>query len=190
MDSTGAVALSTTVGGSSGVYFALDAAGNAYVTLVTNKLYAVKNSLATCGFDPSVVPPGYAELLTVAAPDGSILRPPTSQAAIIWALRLLPRVRIQPYLLRLRPAPVSRPHKLVRFRRGPPAAFSCRASPLMPARRLTLWPVWAIRRAWQPARSRLERSSRCLETGSGLSRGYRRKPPRRPPTPPMRQMWK
>ena len=74
MDSTGAVTLSTTVGGSSGVYFALDAAGNAYVTLVTNKLYAVKNSLATCGFDPSVAPPGYAELLTVAAPDGSILQ--------------------------------------------------------------------------------------------------------------------
>jgi uncharacterized protein (TIGR03437 family) len=73
-DSTGAVTLSTTVGGSSGVQFALDAAGNAYVTVVTNELYAVKNSLATCGFDPSVAPPGYAELLTVAAPDGSILQ--------------------------------------------------------------------------------------------------------------------
>jgi uncharacterized protein (TIGR03437 family) len=74
MDSTGAVTLSTTVGGSSGVQFALDAAGNAYVTVVTNQLYAVKNSLATCGFDPSAAPPGYAELLTVAAPNGSILQ--------------------------------------------------------------------------------------------------------------------
>jgi uncharacterized protein (TIGR03437 family) len=37
-------------------------------------LYAVKNSLAACGFDPSTAPPGYAELLTVAAPDGSILQ--------------------------------------------------------------------------------------------------------------------
>jgi uncharacterized protein (TIGR03437 family) len=73
MDSAGAVTLSTTVGGR-GVQFALDAAGNAYVAVVTNKLYAVKNTLATCGFDPSTAPPGYAELLTVVAPDGSILQ--------------------------------------------------------------------------------------------------------------------
>jgi uncharacterized protein (TIGR03437 family) len=79
INSTGAVTLSTTVGGSSGVQFALDAAGNAYVTVSTNKLYAVHNSLATCGFGPSAAPPGYvvsgyAQLLTVAAPDGSILQ--------------------------------------------------------------------------------------------------------------------
>ena len=74
MDSTGAVTLSTTVGGPSAVQFALDAAGNAYVTVVTNKLYPVKNSLATCGFDPATAPPGYAQLLTVAAPDGSIMQ--------------------------------------------------------------------------------------------------------------------
>jgi uncharacterized protein (TIGR03437 family) len=74
IDSTGAVTLTTIVGGGSGVQFALDAAGNAYVTVSTNKLYAVRNSLATCGFDPSTSPPRYAELLTVAAPDGSILQ--------------------------------------------------------------------------------------------------------------------
>jgi len=74
IDSTGAVTLSTTVGGASSGQFALDAAGNAYVTVATNKLYAVRNSLATCGFDPSTGPPGWAELLTVAAPDGSILQ--------------------------------------------------------------------------------------------------------------------
>jgi uncharacterized protein (TIGR03437 family) len=79
VDSTGAVTLSTVIGGPSGSQFALDAAGNAYVTVVTNKLYAVRNSLATCGFEPSAAPPGYvvlgyAELLAVAAPDGSILQ--------------------------------------------------------------------------------------------------------------------
>ena len=74
VDSTGAVTLSTTVGGSAGGQFALDAAGNAYVTAASNKLYPVTNSLATCGFDPSTVPLGYAELLIVAAPDGSILQ--------------------------------------------------------------------------------------------------------------------
>ena len=72
IDSTGAVALSTTVGGSGSVQFALDAAGNAYVAVSTNHLNPVKNSLATCGFDPSTTPPAYAELLTVVAPDGSI----------------------------------------------------------------------------------------------------------------------
>ena len=74
VDSTGAVTLSTTVSVPSGGQFALDAAGNAYVTAVSNKLYPVKNSLAACGFDPSTAPPGYAELLSVAAPDGSILQ--------------------------------------------------------------------------------------------------------------------
>ena len=74
MDSSGAVTLSTTAGGHAGTNFALDSTGNAYVTVVTNKLYAVKNTLATCGFDPSTMPPGYEELLTVVAPDGSLLQ--------------------------------------------------------------------------------------------------------------------
>jgi len=71
VNSAGVVTLSTTVGGSN---FALDAAGNAYVTVTTSKLYAVRNSLATCGFNPSAAPPGWAEMLTVVAPDGSILQ--------------------------------------------------------------------------------------------------------------------
>ncbi len=73
VDSTGAVTAKTTVGGPA-VSFALDAAGNAYVAVVSNQLYPVRNSLATCRFDPSTTLSGYSELLTVIAPDGSILQ--------------------------------------------------------------------------------------------------------------------
>jgi uncharacterized protein (TIGR03437 family) len=73
IDSTGAVTLKTSVAGAT-VAFALDAAGNAYVAAVTNQLYPVKNSLATCRFDPATTLSSYSELLNVIAPDGSILQ--------------------------------------------------------------------------------------------------------------------
>jgi uncharacterized protein (TIGR03437 family) len=73
IDSNGAVAVKTTVAGPA-VAFALDAAGNAYVAAVTNQLYAVKNSLAACRFDPATNLTSYSELLNVIAPDGSILQ--------------------------------------------------------------------------------------------------------------------
>ena len=72
LDSTGTVTLRTAVGAATS--FALDAAGNAYIAMVSNRLYPVKNSLATCRFDRSVTLPAYAELLTVIAPDGSVLQ--------------------------------------------------------------------------------------------------------------------
>ena len=51
MDSSGAVTLSTTAPGQvgRGQGFALDAAGNAYITGDRIEVYPVKNSLATCG---------------------------------------------------------------------------------------------------------------------------------------------
>lgn len=70
IDSTGAVAVSTATGGNTA--FALDSAGNAYVTVVTNHMVPVKNSLATCAIDLSSPAPGYSQLLSVVAPDGSI----------------------------------------------------------------------------------------------------------------------
>jgi len=73
IDSTGAATLKTTVTGAA-VAFALDAAGNAYVAAVTNQLYPVKNSLATCRFDPATTLSSYSELLNVIAPDGTILQ--------------------------------------------------------------------------------------------------------------------
>ncbi|MDP9171579.1 MAG: hypothetical protein M3N54_13250 [Acidobacteriota bacterium] len=73
IDSNGAVAVKTTVPGPA-VAFALDAAGNAYVAAVTNQLYPVRNSLATCGFDPATTLTSYSELLNVIAPDGSLLQ--------------------------------------------------------------------------------------------------------------------
>ena len=73
IDANGAVTVKTTVGGPV-VAFALDAAGNAYVTAVTNQLYPVRNSLATCGFDPATTLTSYSELLNVIGPDGSILQ--------------------------------------------------------------------------------------------------------------------
>jgi uncharacterized protein (TIGR03437 family) len=73
IDSTGAVTLSTTLSGQ-GSRFALDALGNAYVTAGATRLFAVRNSLATCGFDFSSDPAGNTELLTVIAADGEILQ--------------------------------------------------------------------------------------------------------------------
>ena len=73
IDSNGAVTVKTTVAGPA-VAFALDAAGNAYVAAVTNQLYPVRNSLATCGFDPATTLTSYSELLNVIAPDGSVLQ--------------------------------------------------------------------------------------------------------------------
>jgi uncharacterized protein (TIGR03437 family) len=73
IDSSGAVTLETTVAGAA-VAFALDAAGNAYVAAASNQLYPVKNSLATCLFDPATTLTSYSELLNVIAPDGSILQ--------------------------------------------------------------------------------------------------------------------
>jgi len=73
IDASGAVTLETTVPGAA-VAFSLDAAGNAYVAAVTNQLYPVKNSLATCLFDPATTLTSYSELLNVIAPDGSILQ--------------------------------------------------------------------------------------------------------------------
>jgi uncharacterized protein (TIGR03437 family) len=73
IDSSGAVTLQTTVPGPA-VAFALDAAGNAYVVAASNQLYPVKNSLATCLFDPATPLTSYSELLNVVAPDGSILQ--------------------------------------------------------------------------------------------------------------------
>ena len=73
IDSTGAATLKATVAGAA-VAFALDAAGDAYVAAVTNQIYPVKNSLATCHFDAATTPTSYSELLNVIAPDGSILQ--------------------------------------------------------------------------------------------------------------------
>ena len=73
IDSNGAVTTKSTVVGPA-VAFALDGAGNAYVTAVTNQLYPVKNSLATCRFDPATTLTSYSELLNVIAPDGSLLQ--------------------------------------------------------------------------------------------------------------------
>ena len=73
IDAAGAVTGKTVVGGPA-VSFALDAAGNAYLAVVTNQLYPVLHSLATCPFSVATVPPDYAQLLTVIAPDGSLLQ--------------------------------------------------------------------------------------------------------------------
>jgi hypothetical protein len=73
INSNGAVTVTTTVAGPV-VSFALDAAGNAYVAAVSNQLYPVKNSLATCLFDPATSLTSYSELLNVIAPDGSTLQ--------------------------------------------------------------------------------------------------------------------
>ena len=73
IDSSGAATLETTVPGTA-VAFSLDAAGNAYVAAASNQLYPVKNSLATCLFDPATTLTRYSELLNVIAPDGSILQ--------------------------------------------------------------------------------------------------------------------
>ena len=73
IDSTGVVTLETTVPGVA-VAFALDAAGNAYVVAVSNTLYPVKNSLATCRFDPAITLTSFSQLLNVIAPDGSVLQ--------------------------------------------------------------------------------------------------------------------
>jgi uncharacterized protein (TIGR03437 family) len=68
-DSTGTITLSTTIPGELGVGqgFALDAAGNAYITGEKSEVYPVKNSVATCGSTA-------ADLLSVFAPDGSLLQ--------------------------------------------------------------------------------------------------------------------
>jgi len=73
IDSTGAVTSKTTVAGPA-VAFALDAAGNAWIAAVTNQIYPVKNSLATCRPSAATMAPNYSELLNVIAPDGSILQ--------------------------------------------------------------------------------------------------------------------
>src|ERR1035437_746472 len=68
-DSTGFISLSTTIPGELGVGqgFALDAAGNAYITGEKSEVYPVKNSIATCAWNA-------ADLLSVFAPDGSLLQ--------------------------------------------------------------------------------------------------------------------
>jgi uncharacterized protein (TIGR03437 family) len=68
-DSTGTITLSTTIPNELGVGqgFALDAAGNAYLTGGSSGVYPVKNSIATCGLTA-------ADLLSVFAPDGSLLQ--------------------------------------------------------------------------------------------------------------------
>lgn len=71
IDSTGAITLSTTVPGGP-EYFALDAAGNAYLTGRTTSLFQVTNSLTTCGWNASAAPGDAAGFLTVVAPDGSV----------------------------------------------------------------------------------------------------------------------
>jgi uncharacterized protein (TIGR03437 family) len=73
IDASGAATLETTVPGAA-VAFSLDAAGNAYVMAASNQLYPVKNSLATCLFDPATTLTSYSELLNVIAPDGTILQ--------------------------------------------------------------------------------------------------------------------
>jgi uncharacterized protein (TIGR03437 family) len=75
VDATGAVTVSTAVAGGAG--FALDAAGNAYITGVTTQLRPVKSSLATCGWNADTFPepsPETANWLSVVAPDGSLLQ--------------------------------------------------------------------------------------------------------------------
>jgi uncharacterized protein (TIGR03437 family) len=72
-DATGAVTLKTVVP-SATANFALDAAGNAYVTAVSNQIYPVKNNLATCRFDPATLLTSYSQILDVVAPDGSIVQ--------------------------------------------------------------------------------------------------------------------
>jgi uncharacterized protein (TIGR03437 family) len=72
VNSAGAVTVSTKVAAAG--QFAVDAAGNAYVVSAGNGLFAAKNSLATCGFDPSASLTLSAQTLTVVAPDGSILQ--------------------------------------------------------------------------------------------------------------------
>src|ERR1022692_3344199 len=68
-DSTGTIALSTTIPNELGVGqgFALDADGNAIITGGSSAVYPVKNSIATCGLT-------VADLLSVFAPDGSLLQ--------------------------------------------------------------------------------------------------------------------
>jgi uncharacterized protein (TIGR03437 family) len=73
IDSSGKTTLQTTVPGAA-VSFALDAAGNAYVAAATNQLYPLKNSLATCLFDPATTLTSYSELLNVIAPDGTLVQ--------------------------------------------------------------------------------------------------------------------
>jgi uncharacterized protein (TIGR03437 family) len=66
-NSTGAVTFSQILATGTGAIYnglALDAAGNIYLTGAAQNLYHVKNSIATCG----------SELLSVFAPDGSLLQ--------------------------------------------------------------------------------------------------------------------
>ena len=71
IDANGAIVRSATVGPITGSRFALDPDGNAFVTVVTNRLYKVRNSLASCGFGHAA---NYSQLLSVIAPDGAILQ--------------------------------------------------------------------------------------------------------------------
>jgi uncharacterized protein (TIGR03437 family) len=78
-DSAGTVTLSTTMPGELGPGggFALDAAGNAYIGGFVDQLYPVKNNLAACGWNPpptAAVGSRGADLLSVLAPDGSLLQ--------------------------------------------------------------------------------------------------------------------
>jgi uncharacterized protein (TIGR03437 family) len=76
VDSAGTITLSTTVALGGG--FAVDAAGNAYITeVVANQLYPAKNSIATCAPPIQTQPEAieaYSVLLSVVAPDGSLLQ--------------------------------------------------------------------------------------------------------------------
>ncbi len=69
LDSTGAITASTPVRGENP--FALDSAGNAYLTGISDNVFPVKNTLATCG---NILPATMAVYLTVIAPDGSVLQ--------------------------------------------------------------------------------------------------------------------
>ncbi len=155
VDATGAVTVKTDVGLRAGVSFALDAAGNAYVTLVTNQLYHVKSSLASCRFDPSTNMYGYSELLTVIAPDGSITQTTYIPGGDnLGSPDCAPLVRIPLSWLQQPRAPASRPRRPAHSRREPRAVSFCRASRPIPASRLTPWHVRPTPPAFRSASSR------------------------------------
>lgn len=56
------------------VAFGLDAAGNAYIAEVTNRLYHARNSVASCAFDPATTLSSYSQLLQVIDPGGSTIQ--------------------------------------------------------------------------------------------------------------------
>lgn len=87
-DAAGTAMLSTAVPGG---LFAVDASGNAYVTGNASQLYPVKNALATCGWNPPSLdaPSDNTNLLTVVAPDGSILQTTYLQSNAVYPSALV-----------------------------------------------------------------------------------------------------